>query len=312
VLRDVRRLEVPELDAFQIQVDVRTPSLRVGTQYGRNVASDFALLQRAAPFLHHLRRPQLTIMLEGYGRFDENGRREWLRPGVIAVSDQGQAGTDAFAGATCRWLVLDWDPAAVGAPYVHGVRVEPVAPRDLARLDEASRRLAGPHAAQAASEIVSLLRAWGLALAPIASRDIEAAAEDAVDGRIQGAFAERLSNLGAHPGISDLVAELGTSERQLSRRIGRIARRYGLPWTHWRAALHHTRLLQALRLLAAPGATTEKVARLTGFRAPTALCHAFEKGGLPSPGVLAAAARRDPLDGWSDFAFRPLGAEHAA
>jgi hypothetical protein len=63
--------------------------------------------------------------------------------------------------------------------------------------------------------------------------------------------------------------------------------------------LHHTRVLQALRLLAAPGATTETVARLTGFRAPTALCHTFAAGGLPSPGVLARAATRDVLDRWT-------------
>jgi transcriptional regulator GlxA family with amidase domain len=73
---------------------------------------------------------------------------------------------------------------------------------------------------------------------------------------------------------------------------------------HWRGALHHMRLAHALRLISAPGATTELVARHTGFRSPTALCHAFAKGGLPSPGVLARAARKDALESWTAFARR--------
>jgi len=95
------------------------------------------------------------------------------------------------------------------------------------------------------------------------------------------------------------VGELGSNARTVHRRIERIAERYVLPWSHWRSALHHTRIVQAIRWLGAPGATTELVARLTGFRSPTALCHAFAAAGLPSPGTLARAARRGPLEAWA-------------
>jgi AraC-like DNA-binding protein len=303
---------VPELDASHEQVDVRTPGLRIGVHCGRNVTSDYALLHRAAPFLHHLRRSQLVIMLAGHGRYDENGRREWLRPGVVALTDQGCRGTDSFGGATYRCLLIEWDAREVGASVAGPVRVETISSRALAALDDASHGLAGNRPAQAMSTIVALLRAWGLDLARQSARDLENAADDAEDDRVQVALSEHLSSLHAKPAITDLVQRLRLNERQLSRRIGHLARRYGLPWVHWRAALHHTRLLQATRLLAARGATTEVVARLTGFRAPSALCHAFDKGRLPPPGVLARAARHDALDGWTEFAFPRAGADRAA
>ena len=78
--------------------------------------------------------------------------------------------------------------------------------------------------------------------------------------------------------------------------------RYALLWGHWRSALHQARVLSALRLLSAPGATTERVAKLAGFRSPSALCHTFAVAGLPSPGALAREARRDPLVTWADHA----------
>ncbi len=301
MLRDVRRLRVPELGAFHEKVEVRMPSLRVSTQRGRNVASDYALVQRAAPFVHHLRRPQLVILLEGHARFDEGGKRVWFEAGTAMLSDMSRGGTDAFGGGRCRWLVLHWDPTVWGAPFTAQARVAPVDRRLLAQIDAAAHRLAGPLPAAAIVSIMEILRAWGLALAPATARDLEGEAGGAEDADVHAAVSAQLGMLETFPAISDLTATLGTNERRLHRRITAMARRYQLPWAHWRAALHHVRMLSAIRLLAAPGATTEKVARLTGFRAPPALCHAFDKAGLPSPGALARAVRGHALESWGDL-----------
>jgi hypothetical protein len=297
VLRDVLRLDAPELDAHHVQLDVRTATLRVGLQRGKNVASDYALLQRASPFLHRLSRPALTILLEGDGRFEEGARRAWLRPGDVALSDQARGGTEAYAGATCRWLVLDWDPTTMGAKLDGDFRVERLSARDRARLDRAAVALEGPDPATAVAAIVDVLRGWGLPFER--PRADVGALPDPDDHRLLSVVGDQLSHLRAHPALDDVTERLGWNLRRVNRRVISLADDYHLPWGRWRDALHHTRVLQALRLLAAPGATTETVARLTGFRAPTALCHTFAAGGLPSPGVLARAATRDVLDRWT-------------
>ncbi|HEX3344245.1 MAG TPA: hypothetical protein VHS09_06715, partial [Polyangiaceae bacterium] len=129
--------------------------------------------------------------------------------------------------------------------------------------------------------------------------------------RVHAACSTALASLPMRPAMVDVVSALETHPRQIHRLVAAVAERYRLPWAHWRATLHHLRLAHALRLLSAPGATTEHVARRTGFRSPTALCHAFAKGGLPSPGVLARSARRGALEAWTAFAPTP-GREVAA
>jgi hypothetical protein len=308
VLRDVRRLLVPELDAVHEQIEVRTPGLRLGVHRGRNVASDYSLVERAAPFLHHLRRPQVTVVLEGHARFEEADRREWVAAGALRISDPARAGTDAFAGRVSTTMVVEWDPATAGSPYVGDGTVVIVGGRDCRRLDAASQRLAGPGAARAAADIVDLLRSVGVPLERIRERDLERDRLPADLERLHDSFCERLSRLEQHPAVVEVAGDVGTSVRQVHRLLAGVARRYAMPWGHWRSALHYARMLQAIRLLAAPGATTEIVARWTGFRAPAALCHAFDAGGLPSPGTLAQAARRDPLDAWASLRREPRAA----
>lgn len=303
MLRDVRLFDAPELDAHHEQIEVRTPSLRVGVQRGRNVVSDYALVQRASPFLHHLQRAEITILLEGSGRFDEAGRHLHLVAGSIAVSDQARGGTEAYGGPACRWLTIEWDPALLGvAPGP--VVVDRMPDRDRARFAQLAdvlsaggdpRTLAG-----AMADVLSLLRTFGVGFARVSAADL-AHATAAEEQRLHSAVNAHLSQLRAFPAIDDVIDDIGWNARRVHRHVQSMARRYRLPWETWREALHYTRLLQAVRLLAAPGATTELVAKLTGFRAPTALCHAFADGGLPSPGVLARAARRDVLDVWSSF-----------
>jgi hypothetical protein len=256
MLHDVRSLRAPEIDAFHGHIEVRTPSLRVGYHWGRNVASDYALLQRVAPFIHLAQRPEIIILLDGQGRFDEDGRRAWLEHGQLVVSNTGRLGTKAFAASELRALVIHWDPGMFGvsvdAPFV----VDRLRKSDLRRIAIAASSLSSAQAGEAVGDIVAVLRSVGIPFERVSPRDITHG-PDEWERNLYSAVCELLSKLDTRPTIEELVTPLQMNQRQFHRLFERIARRYQLPWTHWRGALPHTRMLQALRLLYAPGATTE-------------------------------------------------------
>lgn len=310
VLRDTRRLEVPELDAFYEQTDLRTPWLRVMVNRGRNVTSDCALVERVSPFIRRIGgdgRTAVTFVLRGRGRLDEAGRQGWVDERSFVVSNLARLGTEAFGAEETDVLALEWDPSVVGAAHPGAFAVEQLARADRARLTEVVAALRGPHAVSAVLRVFDFLRGVGFAVRSPAAAELDeerdARAELAM--RVHAACSEALSALSTMPAIQDIVSAFGTNPRRVHRLVGTVAERYRLPWAHWKGALHHMRLAHALRMLSAPGATTELVARRAGFRSATALCHALAKGGLPSPGTLARAARRGALETWTVFAGSP-------
>ncbi len=52
----------------------------------------------------------------------------------------------------------------------------------------------------------------------------------------------------------------------------------------WRSERDFYRGLIATMFLSHPDATTTMVSRMLGYRSSEALCHAFRRAGLPSPG----------------------------
>ena len=310
VFRTTARFDVGEVNAHHRSTEARAEGMRIAWLRGENVSSDYGLLNVAAPFAHGQSRGSITIVLEGDARFEERSSRAWLRPGALAVSDQGANGTEAFAGPVSSYLVFEWDPACFGVAPPRSFQTTKLDARDLDRVRELALDLEGPHPAVATSSIVALLRANGLALAPVVAGDLVDRTTEA-DRALTNAVQSHLSRLELHPSIDDVVAELGWSSRHVNRRLAALAKAYSLPWEHWRSSLHQARMMAALRL-ASVGAATELVSRKTGFRSPTALCHEFAKAGLPSPGALARAARagHGVLDAWSAH-MRPI-ADHMA
>jgi AraC-like DNA-binding protein len=303
MLAFVHTLDAPELDAFHRHVNVHAAGLRVSFCEGRQVVSDYALLQRAHPFLHVMGRSSISMNLQGRGRFEEGGRRAWLDPGDLVLSDQRRGGTEAYAGDSVM-LVVDWSPP-LGKPLGGDFSLGRLDRRDRARLIELGRALlqpAGP--AQAVARMLELLRAMGLPLESVTARDLEADETDCHDQRLHQEMGEHLSRLDRHPSIDELSERIAWNHRRIHRHIASSAARHALPWHTWRGALQYARLLRTIQLLGSPRATTERVARAVGFRSPSALCHALAEGGLPSPGVLAHLARRDALSRWVDFGPR--------
>ncbi len=301
MFREERSYFAPEVDAHYWGVELRSPNLRIARMVMKNVTSDYGLLERATPFSGNSTRSCLTLVIEGEGRFDELGRRAFTKAGDLLVSDQRARGTEAYTGTSSEILVLEWDPRVFGAPVRGRFRQVRLGLRERGVLRSLARRLSGPSPAPFAVALLDRLRAYGLPFVSVAEGDLADRTSEA-DRRLSAEVARQLSQLTSHPSIDDLTDALGWTTRHVNRRFAALARAHGMPFHHWRALLHHTRLLTASRLMSAPGATTELVARLTGFRSPTALCHAFAKASWPSPGTLARLAKRDVLDAWGAFA----------
>lgn len=296
--------ELPELGARHRSMEARAPGLRIAWLRGENVATDYGLLHRATPF-QPMHRAALTVVLEGDARVEEGASRWFLTEGALNFSDQSAGATEAFAGPVSSYLVLEWDPAVLGVAKPSELTTTRLDLRTLERLRAWAAALEGPEPGRATLEIMAIFRAIGVPLLRL-DHDHLVDRTSAADRALSTAFARHLARLEAHPSIEDVSAEVGQSARHVHRRIAALAAQYSFPWQHWRASLHQARMLAALRMVSV-GATTELVARKTGFRSPTALCHAFAKAGLPSPGALARSAKLGVLDRWGDFV--PLARE---
>jgi hypothetical protein len=306
----VRRLSVGSLAAAFEDAEVRTPHLRVALRRGRNVTNDYALLGRAIPVAHRQTRPQISILLSGAGRTDENGRRVWMEAGDFVVSDGGaeRGGSGAYSGTDLRQLLVEWDPTVFGLAYDRAFEASSVSQSDRSRLEQAALRAVCEETSPSGIvELLAVLRSIGLPLERVDARGLGPA--PAALYALHRSVAARLSNLQDFPSIDDVAGDLNWNQRRIHRAIKSLGEAYGLQWSDWRTGLHIYRMLSATRLVSIPGATTELVARLTGFRSPTSLCHAFAKAGLPSPGALAARARGSALENWVDQALLPSAAE---
>ncbi|MFO0610967.1 MAG: hypothetical protein U0414_00165 [Polyangiaceae bacterium] len=89
--------------------------------------------------------------------------------------------------------------------------------------------------------------------------------------------------LAARPMAVDLGRALALGERQSLRLANEFLVRFFVTATTWRSYVRGMRLELGVFLSSNPDATTDAVSEALGFSSPTALCHAFQSGGLPSP-----------------------------
>lgn len=130
-----------------------------------------------------------------------------------------------------------------------------------------------------------VLRANGLPLEDLAAADLAALyGATREDRALFAAALAPLNHLESKPMLADVQAALALSARQTARKLAKLGERFDIG--AWRTHLGAWRTMAACALLSRPGATTEWVAKRVGFGSPVALCHAFQRAGLPSPGTL--------------------------
>lgn len=102
--------------------------------------------------------------------------------------------------------------------------------------------------------------------------------------RVARAMETTFFPLTSQPMAIDLGGALGLGERHALRVTNEFFLRFYVTAPNWRQYVRGMRLELGVFLSTNPDATTEKVSRALGFSSPTALCHAFQSVGLPSPG----------------------------
>jgi len=212
-------------------------------------------------------------------------------PGGEATLSRVNTWDEQWLGDRVRIVVVEWD-------VLHGDRLNgsaqlsTVNAQDMARVAQFAEFLqhgasVGRAAAVAVSELVSLVRSWGV---PLAAQDPDAleAGRPALGQQIADAISETLCNLQDAPMRVDLERAVGRSERQLRRIMEADA-----PWFSpyvvepgWRGALNHHRWISAAALMASKDASIAEIAAATGYQSERALATALKNAGFPAPGAM--------------------------
>ena len=285
VLRQAGRLVVPDSDAFVAMASVRDRRFGICSIRTHGIVTDWGLASELVRYIARQRRSQLSILLEGQGYFASGGRTFSLAPGDAVRSDQSLHDDEGYAGSPAHVLILDWEGDEVLGPEHRGAaRLAHLAPHDVARLSRRAARMHVTPPREWALGTLSMLRALGLA-APHFSLDAEPPAP--LVAKLYGELATVRQRLSEHPALSEVADTLGVSERQARRAFDDLDRELGVGTAGWREYLADTRLSTAQQLLSIPQLPLARVARLSGFRSATALCHAFAERNGRSPGDLS-------------------------
>jgi len=235
-------------------------------------------------------RARLILVLDGRVRLrTREGRALELGAGDVVLRSRIDAALEQGFGAS---LEIDFESDA-SVPSLEVGRLGAASMRALASLADATR-----HASPAALPVfvAHLDRAqralaaegWHLPLHTSADATSE------VDQALMTALDHALSDLSRAPALVDLQNALACDRRTIVRRTRSLHERHalsGFGGADFRAVRDFYRLLVACIFASSPHATTESVARAVGYGAPAALCHAFQRVGLPAPGAVRALVR---------------------
>ncbi len=278
-----RRTEVASLGAWLSTAARVWTRGRLHAVDNAAVVSEDALSVRAFARAGHLRRPVVTVLLDGAARISLGGDHHWLDPGSMLVAPEKSELLMRQEGARYRSLVLEWEPAWLGPSpdRAHPARVPD------GHLD-ALRSLADElHAGRAAplDALFDTLRVAGLDVAP----DVDLYEPVPEQHQRLGATLDALlSDLSRVTLKSALDERMGLSARQFQRIVTEFHQRYGFNATSWVDARNRRRLLLGAAFLTAPGATATVVAPAMGFTSAAAFSKALVNAGLPRPGDVAA------------------------
>ena len=145
---------------------------------------------------------------------------------------------------------------------------------------------------RAVRQLISALHASGIDAFPIDEVETRLSSITTADDQVlASAFEAVMSRPDLHPALSDVAARIGLGERQTNRKLRSLLARYYATHAAWSDYTAGYRLSAAVVLASCPAATPERIARLSGFRHPSSLCHAFAAAGFRSPAALGRAMR---------------------
>lgn len=296
MLVSIRHVDVPELGARLGRHLFRSPYVVCKIVRFQGVLADDRVISPSGIPTSLPGWPMVTVVLDGEGLVRGGRRGDSASVRDLVCTPPGlEYQARACDPSGTKALLVQWDPAVLGpAPAAAGR--SRLHARDFDRLRAAAREAVeagydGRRAAHAVSHLCGVLRAVGLIDAHPSADDLTTRPNASLE-RAGRAVDVLLSKPVAAPSIVDLQSSLGRSAAQTHRIVAAYAealRSQGA--TGWREILHAWRIYMGMSLMTAERATTERVARVLGYRSPVAFCHAFANAGLPSPGTLRDAMR---------------------
>lgn len=280
------RRGVVDREAFAARTMFRGTDFSIAVLGGCAIAVDRGVLGGTVKFARRSRRRQISVVLEGGGYVDVDGRLVTLREGDVLATDQRRHRAEGYGGPRSSVIIVDWDE---GGLFETSLRcdgsVAALAAHDRATLlaHVAQRDDAPPEAW--VYDLTRLLAAIGVLARPLPDpRSLPTSPRPLVV--LYGALGTVLSRLDSHPSLEELATMTGVSERQTKRLLGELSRRYSHGFASWRDFLHETRLDWSAQLLSVPNLGIERASKIAGYRSSIALHHALSARGGNTPGTI--------------------------
>jgi AraC-like DNA-binding protein len=248
------------------------------------------------------RNPCLYVLLRGTWRLGD-GSLGFEAPAAFVVSEEHLEGGDGARSLTYRtaadhFAMIEIHVGA-GDTSLRAGALPARVPIDERAWGAAARvgALARHDDDSLANAIVELLEALA-ALSLIGAETVASAARPIAPPsrwlwKALRPMAERLDLL---PTIQQLSGAMGTTPREVDRRVREFLSASGLVGAGWRPASRHLRLKMAVIMLSAENATVAEVARIIGYGSSDAMARAFRDAELPSPGAVRGALRAGAID----------------
>jgi AraC-like DNA-binding protein len=272
--------EVPDTDARIARALLREKDFCVVVVRTRGLALDSGALRHGIKHLERLRRPQLTIVLQGRGYLDLGEHVIELREGDVACTDQRAHRGEGY-GPDSEVILVGW---STGSTMAFGTgRIDRATVHRLrGHLGEFDRTEPRAWTAALAHELESSV---GLDTLPRTPSAITPAPVQL--GRLYHALGTAFSRLDTQPSLTEIAESIGVTERQAHRLIAELARKYDHPFLGWREMVQEMRLTWAAQLLSIPEMPLGRVARFAGYRSTNALHHACSLRGASTPTTIA-------------------------
>jgi hypothetical protein len=290
-----RKTSMPSINALiETRALVHT-AYRIHVVVRQNVISEDALLLQAFERMGNLKRPMLTVLLEGRARLRACGEERWLAAGDVSLIGDKVGVEMRQEGDSFLTVAVEWEKEFLSTLAPRGFTAWKVARQHIAELREHAgvlvrHGLRVAEAAESAARLLSVLASAGAPFKPVQTDALVESVPLQME-RLSAALDSVLSHLEGGPAAVDLEDALGVGARQVNRLVAEYNQRYGFNASGWRDTRNRRQLLMGATLMTAPGAVAERVAVAVGYGSARAFHRALQVAGLPAPSAIGDAVR---------------------